>query len=380
LLISQPDILLLDEPTNHLDAYSVSWLERFLHEYKGAVIAVTHDRYFLDNVAKWILEVDRGHVYALEGNYTKWLESKERRLAVEEKRVASLERQVKKELEWIRSTPRARQAKGKARVTSYEKTVKEQQTYKTPEAGTIVIPPAPRLGKTVIDIEKLTKSIDGRVLFKDFTYKIPAGAIVGIVGPNGSGKTTLFNIIQGSAQADSGAVKIGETVRLGFVSQTRDALDPDNTVYEEVSQGEENIMANGEVLMNVRRYLSSFNFKAEQQDLKVSSLSGGERNRVHIAKMIRKAPNVLMLDEPTNDLDVEVLRNLENAIQDFTGTAVIISHDRWFLDRVCTHIVAFEGGGKVLCFDGNFQEFEADRARRLGTKATADSKFKKLGV
>lgn len=369
-------MLLLDEPTNHLDAESVAWLERFLKEYKGAVLAVTHDRYFLDNVAGWIVEVDRGHVYPFDGNYTEWLESKEKRLDQERKKEAIKARQMKTELEWINSTPKARMAKNKARISRYDALLKEAK-LRPMEPGQVFIPPGPRLGNVVVKAKNLTKSFDGRVLFENFSFDIPAGGVVGIIGPNGSGKSTLFNIITGSEEADSGELEIGETVKLGYVAQHRD-LESDNSIYQEVAEGRDYIDVGQMSPVHVRAYLSTFNFKGEAQERKLAVCSGGERNRVFLAKMLKSKCNVLMLDEPSNDLDVDTLRSLELALQDFAGTAIVISHDRWFLDRICTHIMAFEGDSQVVFFDGNYSAYEANKLERLGATEPKRIKYRKL--
>ncbi|HXQ39719.1 MAG TPA: energy-dependent translational throttle protein EttA [Candidatus Udaeobacter sp.] len=367
LLLQRPDLLLLDEPTNHLDAESVAWLERFLHDYAGTVVAVTHDRYFLDNVAGWILELDRGQGIPWEGNYSSWLEQKQKRLAQEEKAESARQRTLQHELEWIRQSPRARQAKSKARISAYEQMLAaggQQQA----EAGQIRIPPGPRLGEVVVVAEHLRKGFADRLLIDDLNFRLPPGGIVGVIGPNGAGKTTLFRMIVGQETADAGSLKIGETVKLGYVDQSRDSLRADKTVWEEISDGLD-IVELGKSQMPSRAYVAAFNFKGADQQKKVGQLSGGERNRVHLAKMLKSEANLLLLDEPTNDLDVDTLRSLEEALTDFAGSAVIISHDRWFLDRIATHILAFEGDSQVVWFEGNYQDYEADRKRRLGAEA-----------
>jgi len=367
LLLSQPDMLLLDEPTNHLDAESVAWLERFLHDYAGTVMAVTHDRYFLDNVAGWILELDRGRGLPFEGNYSSWLEQKEKRLEQEEKQESARQRTIKHELEWIRQSPRARQAKSKARITAYDQLVAESRD-RAPGSAQILIPVAERLGDVVIEAEQLTKALGERLLIDDLSFRLPAGGIVGVIGPNGAGKTTLFRMITGQEQPDDGSIRIGETVQLGYVDQSRDTLAGDKSVWEEISDGLD-VIELGKASMPSRAYVGAFNFKGPDQQKKVGQLSGGERNRVHLAKMVKSGANLLLLDEPTNDLDVDTLRALEEALLDFAGCAVVISHDRWFLDRIATHILAFEGDGHVEWFEGNYQDYEADRHRRLGDDA-----------
>jgi ATP-binding cassette ChvD family protein len=367
LLLQRPDLLLLDEPTNHLDAESVAWLERFLHDYAGTVVAVTHDRYFLDNVAGWILELDRGQGIPWEGNYSSWLEQKQKRLVQEEKAESARQRTLQHELEWIRQSPRARQAKSKARISAYEQMLAaggQQQA----EAGQIRIPPGPRLGEVVVVAEHLRKGFADRLLIDDLNFRLPPGGIVGVIGPNGAGKTTLFRMIVGQESADAGSLKVGETVKLGYVDQSRDSLRADKTVWEEISDGLD-IVELGKSQMPSRAYVAAFNFKGADQQKKVGQLSGGERNRVHLAKMLKSEANLLLLDEPTNDLDVDTLRSLEEALTDFAGSAVVISHDRWFLDRIATHILAFEGESEVIWFEGNYQDYEADRKRRLGAEA-----------
>ena len=367
LLLSKPDMLLLDEPTNHLDAESVAWLERFLHEYSGTVVAITHDRYFLDNVAKWILELDRGAGIPWEGNYTSWLEQKQTRLAQEEKADKARQRTLERELEWVQMAPRARQAKSKARLKAYEQMLNESVEQRA-GALEIVIPPGPRLGDLVIEADKLVKAYGDRVLIDGLSFKLPPGGIVGVIGPNGAGKTTLFRMIAGQEHPDGGTLRLGETVRLGYVDQSRDSLDPKRTVWQEISDGLD-IMDIGGRKMQSRAYVASLNFKGSDQQKLVGELSGGERNRLHLAKVLRSGANLLLLDEPTNDLDVDTLRALEDALLAFAGCAVVISHDRWFLDRIATHMLAFEDEGKCVWFEGNYQDYEADRKRRLGADA-----------
>jgi ATP-binding cassette ChvD family protein len=366
LLLTEPDILLLDEPTNHLDAESVAWLERHLRDYKGTVIAVTHDRYFLDNAAEWILELDRGHGIPWKGNYSSWLSQKQERLRLEEKSDDRRQKTLERELEWIRMSPRARQAKSKARVTAYEKLL-EQETEKRREELEIYIPPGPRLGDVVVNFEGVSKSFGDRVLYENVDMQIPAGAIVGIIGPNGVGKTTMFRMIVGQEKPDAGRVVVGETVKLGYADQMR-VLDPNKTVWEEISGGEDWLTL-GPRKVNSRAYVAGFNFLGSDQQQKVGTLSGGQRNRVHLARMLTEGANVLLLDEPTNDIDVNTMRALEDAIENFAGCAMIISHDRWFLDRVCTHVLAFEEDGNVRWFVGNVSDYEEDRRKRLGTAA-----------
>ncbi len=364
LLLTEPDILLLDEPTNHLDAESVAWLELHLKQYKGTVIAVTHDRYFLDNVAEWILELDRGYGIPWRGNYSSWLEQKRDRLEHEEKSETRRQKTLERELEWIHMSPKARQAKGKARVTAYEKLLSQEYEQRR-ENLEIYIPPGQRLGNRVIELSGISKGYGDNLLLDNLNMSIPPGSIVGIIGPNGAGKTTLLRLITGQEQPDSGKISIGETVQLAYVDQARDSLDNEKTVWEEISAGEENLLL-GNRRMNSRAYVASFNFHGTDQQKKVGVLSGGERNRVHLAKMLTQGANVILLDEPTNDLDVNTLRALEEAIDNFAGCALIVSHDRWFLDRVATHILAFEGDSQIYWFDGNFTDYEADRRRRLG--------------
>ncbi|MFO1073798.1 MAG: energy-dependent translational throttle protein EttA [Geminicoccaceae bacterium] len=374
LLLSQPDMLLLDEPTNHLDAESVAWLERFLAEYKSTVVAVTHDRYFLDNVAGWILELDRGRGIPYEGNYSGWLEQKKKRLQQEEREERGRQRTLEREAEWIGQSPSARRAKSKARISAYEDLLATSRD-KAPETGQIVIPPGPRLGDLVIEAEQVGKAFGDRLLIEDLSFKLPPGGIVGIIGPNGAGKTTLFRMIVGQEQPDQGTIRLGDTVKLGYVDQSRDELAAGKTVYEEISGGQE-VIEVGKRTMPARAYVGAFNFKGSDQQKKVGQLSGGERNRVHLAKLLKSGANVVLLDEPTNDLDVDTLRALEDALLDFAGCALIISHDRWFLDRICTHILAFEGESQVVWFEGNYQDYEADRHKRLGTEADQPHRIK----
>jgi ATP-binding cassette protein, ChvD family len=374
LLLEHPDLLLLDEPTNHLDAESVAWLERFLKDYTGTVILVTHDRYFLDNVTGWILELDRGRGIPYEGNYSAWLEQKQKRLEVEEKQEAAKQRTLAHELEWIRQSPRARQAKAKARITAYETLLAEASQEQVTQAQ-IVIPAGPRLGNLVIEAEKLNKGYGDRLLIDDLNFRLPPGGIVGVIGPNGAGKTTLFRMITGQEPPDGGSFRVGETVVLGYVDQSRDTLTAKNNVWQEISGGNDEIEL-GKRKMQSRAYVAQFNFRGADQQKKVGDLSGGERNRVHLAKMLKSGANVLLLDEPTNDLDVETLRALEDALERFAGCAVVISHDRWFLDRIATHILAFEGDSSVVWFEGNYQDYEADRHRRLGTEADQPHRIK----
>ncbi|MGD9508813.1 MAG: energy-dependent translational throttle protein EttA [Geminicoccaceae bacterium] len=374
LLLSNPDMLLLDEPTNHLDAESVAWLERFLAEYKSTVVAVTHDRYFLDNVAGWILELDRGRGIPYEGNYTGWLEQKRKRLEQEEREERGRQRTLAREQEWIGQSPQARRAKSKARISAYEDLL-AQASERAPETGQIVIPAGPRLGDLVVEADGLTKGFADRLLIDNLSFKLPPGGIVGIIGPNGAGKTTLFRMIVGQEQPDAGSIRVGDTVRLGYVDQSRDALAANKTVFEEISGGVEQIEV-GKRTLPARAYVGAFNFKGSDQQKKVGQLSGGERNRVHLAKLLKSGANVILLDEPTNDLDVDTLRALEDALLDFAGCALIISHDRWFLDRICTHIIAFEGESQVVWFEGNYQDYEADRHKRLGTDADQPHRIK----
>jgi ATP-binding cassette ChvD family protein len=374
LLLQSPDLLLLDEPTNHLDAESVAWLERFLKDYPGTVVAVTHDRYFLDNVAGWILELDRGRGIPWEGNYSSWLEQKRNRLTQEEKAETKRQRTLERELEWIRMSPRARQAKGKARLNAYEELLREQTAQKI-ESAEIYIAPGPRLGDVVVEARHLKKGYADNVLIDDLSFTLPRGGIVGVIGPNGAGKTTLFRMITGQEKPDGGTLRIGETVRIGYVDQSRDALDSAKTVWEEISDGQDEIEL-GKRKVASRAYVSWFNFKGQTQQRKVGTLSGGERNRVHLAKLLKRGSNLLLLDEPTNDLDVDTLRALEEALLAFAGCAVVISHDRWFLDRIATHMLAFEGDSEVVWFEGNYQDYEADRKRRLGAAADQPHRIK----
>jgi energy-dependent translational throttle protein EttA len=373
LLLQKPDILLLDEPTNHLDAESVAWLEHHLQSYAGTVIAVTHDRYFLDNVAGWILELDRGQGIPFKGNYTSWLEQKQERLRREEKSESERQKTLERELEWIRMSPKARRAKGKARITAYESLL-DQEAQKRREDLEIPIPPGPRLGNIVIEAESVSKAFADRLLIDDMNFKLPPGGIIGVIGPNGAGKTTLFRMIIGQEKPDRGRIRVGETVVLGYVDQSR-TLSPDKSIWEEISGGADQ-MKIGNRDVNSRAYVARFNFSGTDQQKKVGSLSGGERNRVHLAKMLKEGANVLLLDEPTNDLDVNTLRALEEALENFAGCAVVISHDRWFLDRIATHILAFEGDSKVVWFDGNYSEYEADRKERLGPAADQPHRIK----
>ena len=379
LLLSAPDMLILDEPTNHLDAESVAWLERFLKEYKGTVVAVTHDRYFLDNVAGWILELDRGRGIPWEGNYSSWLEQKDQRLAIEEKKEAGRQKTIKAELEWVRSNPKARQAKSKARMQRFEE-LSSADFQKRSETQSLYIPPGPRLGELVIEAKNISKKYGDKLLYEDLSFNLPRGGIVGIIGANGAGKTTLFRLITGEETPDSGEFRTGETVKIAYVDQSRDDLSSDNTVWNEISDGLDNITI-GNYTVASRGYVSRFNFKGEDQQKFVKDLSGGERNRLHLAKLLKSGGNLLLLDEPTNDLDVETLRALEEAILNFPGCVVVISHDRWFLDRIATHILAFEGDSKTTWFEGNYTEYEADRVKRLGEDAAINPhriKFKKI--
>ena len=376
LLLSAPDLLLLDEPTNHLDAESVAWLERFLDEYQGTVVAVTHDRYFLDNVAGWILELDRGRGIPWKGNYSSWLEQKEARLAQEEKGDSARRKAIARELEWVRSGQKARQAKGKARLANYERLVAEESSGEKRGAVEIRIPPAPRLGDIVVEAKGLTKGYGDRVLIDNLSFSLPKAGIVGVIGPNGAGKTTLFRMITGGEQPDGGALQIGETVKFAYVDQSRDELDPANNVWEEISGDKDIMMLGGKIEVNSRAYVASFNFKGADQQKPVGHLSGGERNRVHLAKMLAGGGNLLLLDEPSNDLDVDTLRALEDAVEAFSGCAVVISHDRWFLDRIATHILAFEGEGEVAWFEGNYAEYEEHRKRTLGERAAQPHRMK----
>lgn len=374
LLLKQPDILLLDEPTNHLDAESVAWLEQHLQKYPGTVIAVTHDRYFLDNVAGWILELDQGRGIPWEGNYSSWLEQKQLRLANEEKSESQRQKTLERELEWIRMSPKGRHAKSKARINSYEELL-SQESEKRGRELEIYIPPGPRLGDLVIEAQRVNKAYGDNLLMESMSFALPPGGIIGVIGPNGAGKTTLFRMITGQEHADSGAFKIGSSVKLGYVDQSRDALDANKTIWEEISGGQDTIEL-GKRQMNSRAYVARFNFSGTDQQKKVGMLSGGERNRVHLAKMLKEVANVLLLDEPTNDLDVNTMRALEEALENFAGCAVVISHDRWFLDRIATHILAFEGESQVVWFDGNYSEYEADRHARLGAAADQPHRIK----
>ncbi|MGB5036799.1 MAG: energy-dependent translational throttle protein EttA [Blastocatellia bacterium] len=374
LLLERPDMLLLDEPTNHLDAESVAWLERYLHEYPGTVVAVTHDRYFLDNVAGWILELDRGSGIPWEGNYSSWLEQKKNRMDLEEKQSTTRRRTLERELEWVRMAPRARHAKSKARLRDYESMLSSEQ-QKLPESVEIYIPPGPRLGDVVVEAESVSKAYGERLLFENLSFRLPRGGIVGVIGPNGAGKTTLFRMITGQEEPTSGTLRVGETVKLAYVDQSRDALDPKKSVWDEITNMNEQVEL-GTRKVNSRSYVAQFNFRGSDQQKKVGELSGGERNRVHLAKLLKEAGNLLLLDEPTNDLDVDTLRALEEALLDFAGCAVVISHDRWFLDRIATHILAFEGDSTVEWFEGNYAEYEADRRKRLGSAADQPHRIK----
>jgi len=374
LLLSKPDMLLLDEPTNHLDAESVAWLERFLQDYPGTVIAVTHDRYFLDNVAGWILELDRGHGIPWEGNYSSWLEQKEKRLKIEEKQETAHTKAMKAELEWVRANPKGRHAKSKARLARFEE-LESQEFQKRNETQELYIPPGPRLGELVVEATQLCKGFGDRLLIDGLDFNLPRGGIVGVIGPNGAGKTTLFRMLVGQEQPDSGTLRVGDTVKLAYVDQSRDSLDGSKTVWQEISDGLD-VVAIGSYQINSRAYVGRFNFKGQDQQKFIKDLSGGERNRVHLAKLLKSGGNVLLLDEPTNDLDVETLRALEEALLAFAGCAVIISHDRWFLDRVATHILAFEGDSQVVWFEGNYADYEADRKRRLGVEADQPHRIK----
>jgi sulfate-transporting ATPase len=374
LLLSKPDMLLLDEPTNHLDAESVAWLERFLHDYPGTVVAVTHDRYFLDNVAGWILELDRGMGIPWEGNYSSWLEQKEKRLELEEKQESSRQKAMKAELEWVRSNQKGRHAKSKARLARFDE-LSSAEAQKRNETQEIFIPPGPRLGDVVIEGNDISKGFGERLLIDNLSFKLPPGGIVGIIGPNGAGKTTLFRMMAGFENADSGAINIGQTVQMSYVDQLRDDMDDTKTVWQEVSDGLD-VITVGKYETPSRAYLGRFNFKGQDQQKRIGELSGGERNRVHLAKLLKSGGNVLLLDEPTNDLDVETLRALEEALLAFPGCAVVISHDRWFLDRIATHMLAFEGDSQVVWFEGNYADYEADRHRRLGTDADNPHRLK----
>src|SRR3990172_7986029 len=374
LLLQQPDILLLDEPTNHLDAESVAWLEHHLQKYEGTVIAVTHDRYFLDNVAGWILELDRGQGIPWKGNYSSWLEQKGERLQQEEKTESERQKTLARELEWIRMSPKGRHAKSKARITSYEELLRQQTEARGKELE-IYIPPGPRLGKVVIEADNVTKAYGDNILVENMSFMLPPGGIVGVIGPNGAGKTTLFRMITGQDKPDKGAIRVGETVKLGYVDQSRDVLDPNKTIWEVITGGQEQVQL-GKLLMNSRAYVSRFNFGGTDQQKKVGVLSGGERNRVHLARILKEEANVLLLDEPTNDIDVNTMRALEEGLENFAGCAVVISHDRWFLDRIATHMLAFEGESTVVFFDGNYSEYEEDRKKRLGADADQPHRIK----
>lgn len=374
LLLQKPDILLLDEPTNHLDAETVGWLEQHLQRYEGTVIAVTHDRYFLDNVAGWILELDRGHGIPWKGNYSSWLEQKQKRLAQQEKQESQRQKTLQHELEWIRMSPKGRHAKSKARIKAYEDLL-GQEAEKHAKDLEIYIPPGPRLGKLVIEAEHIKKAFGDKLLFEDMNFMLPPGGIVGVIGPNGAGKTTLFNMINGQEQPDSGNIRLGDTVKLAYVDQSREVLNPEHSIWEAISEGQDTIeLGNKEV--NSRAYVGRFNFSGSEQQKKVGLMSGGQRNRVHLARMLKEGANVILLDEPTNDLDVNTLRALEEALENFAGCAVVISHDRWFLDRIATHILAFEGDSQVVWFDGNYSEYEADRKERLGAEADQPHRIK----
>jgi ATP-binding cassette ChvD family protein len=374
LLLLSPDLLLLDEPTNHLDAESVAWLEHFLQQYKGSVVAITHDRYFLDNAANWILELDRGKAYPWEGNYSGWLVQKQQRLAIEEKSESKRQRTLQRELEWIRMSPKARQAKGKARLNAYDQML-AQDTNEKLDRVEIYIPPGPRLGDIVVEARHVKKGYGDLLLVDDMNFTLPKGGIVGIIGPNGAGKTTLFRMLVGQETPDAGTLRIGETVQIGYVDQSREALSADKTVFEEITGGDDEIVL-GKKTVNSRAYCSWFNFRGKDQQRKVGSLSGGERNRLHLAKLLRRGCNLLLLDEPTNDLDVDTLRALEQALEEFAGCVVVITHDRWFLDRIATHILAFEGDSHAEWFEGNYQDYEVDRHRRLGTAADQPHRIK----
>ncbi|MPY76391.1 MAG: energy-dependent translational throttle protein EttA [Alphaproteobacteria bacterium] len=374
LLLRKPDLLLLDEPTNHLDASSVAWLERHLREYHGTVVMVTHDRYFLDNVTGWILELDRGRGIPYEGNYSAWLEQKQKRLEQEQREDTSRLRTIARERDWISSSPRARQAKAKSRITAYEKLLAESDD-RAPDTAQIIIPAGPRLGDLVIEAERLRKGFGNQLLIEDLNFKLPPGGIVGVIGPNGAGKTTLMRMIMGAEKPDGGTLRVGDTVKLGYVDQSRDSLAPDKTVWEEISQGQSEIQL-GKRKMQSRAYVGAFNFRGPDQQKKVGQLSGGERNRVHLAKLLRSGANFLMLDEPTNDLDVDTLRALEEALLEFAGCAMVTSHDRWFLDRIATHILAFEGDSEVIWFEGNYADYEDDRRKRLGAEADQPHRIK----
>jgi len=376
LLLERPDLLLLDEPTNHLDAESVAWLERFLKDYPGTVVGVTHDRYFLDNVAGWILELDRGEGIPWQGNYSSWLEQKQARLELEEKQESARRRTLQRELEWVRMSPRARQAKGKARLNAYEQLLAEEmEADRRAQATDLHIPPGPRLGELVVEALHLRKGYGDRLLIEDLSFNLPRGGIVGVIGANGAGKTTLFRMIVGEEQPDGGTLRLGETVRIAYVDQSRDTLQGERQVWEEISDGRDTVML-GKREVSARSYAAAFNFRGSDQQKKVKDLSGGERNRVHLARVMKSGGNLLLLDEPTNDLDVDTLRSLEDALLSFSGCAVVISHDRWFLDRIATHLLAFEGDSRVEWFEGNYQEYEADRRRRMGADADQPHRIK----
>jgi ATP-binding cassette ChvD family protein len=376
LLLSNPDMLLLDEPTNHLDAESVGWLERFLQEYSGTVVAITHDRYFLDNAANWILELDRGHGIPYEGNYTDWLEAKEQRLQTEQRQQAAHQKTIKSELDWVRANTKGRQAKSKARIARFEE-LNSQDFQKRNETQELYIPPGPRLGDKVIDVKKVSKSFDSKTLFSNLNFSVPKGSIVGIIGGNGAGKTTFLRLLVGSEKCDTGEIELGSTVDLAYVDQSRDSLNNNNTVWQEISGGQENILV-GQYETSSRAYASRFNFRGGDQQKFVKDLSGGERNRLHMAKLLKRGGNVLLLDEPTNDLDVETLRALEEGLLTFPGCAIVVSHDRWFLDRICTHILAFEGNSEVVWYEGNYTEYELDRKKRSGDVQPTRVKYKKI--
>jgi ATP-binding cassette ChvD family protein len=376
LLLQEPDVLLLDEPTNHLDAESVHWLEQHLQNYKGTVIAVTHDRYFLDNVAGWILELDRGEGIPWKGNYSSWLDQKQNRLKQEEKTESKRQKTLERELEWIRMSPKARQSKGKARLNAYDKLIGEESKDKEAKLE-LFIPPGPRLGAKVIEVNQVSKAYGDKLLFENLSFSLPQGGIVGVIGPNGAGKSTLFKLITGQEKADSGNFEVGETVKLAYVDQEHDKLDPNKTVYQLISDGNE-LMKLGNKEVNSRAYVSKFNFAGSDQEKKVGVLSGGERNRVHLAITLKEGGNLLLLDEPTNDLDVNTLRALEEALENFGGCAVVISHDRWFLDRICTHILAFEGDSQVVWFEGNFSDYEENKKKRLGDVMPKRIRYKNL--
>ena len=374
LLLQKPDILLLDEPTNHLDAESVAWLEHHLQQYSGTVIAVTHDRYFLDNIAGWILELDRGHGIPWQGNYSSWLEQKQKRLKLEEKQESEKQKTLERELEWIRMSPKGRHAKSKARISSYENLL-NQETQKKIQGQEIYIPPGPRLGKTVIEADQISKAFGDSLLFENMSFKLPPGGIVGIIGPNGAGKTTLFKMITGQEQPSKGTINLGDTVKLAYVDQSRDILDPEKSIWQVIANGQDTVTL-GDREVNSRAYVARFNFSGADQQKKVGQLSGGERNRVHLARMLKEGANVLLLDEPTNDLDVNTLRALEEALEGFAGCVAVISHDRWFLDRIATHILAFEGDSSVVWFEGNYSDYEADKKKRLGAAAEQPHRIK----